>query len=492
MKNFKYLYIIVALALILTRITYAENQDNDPVYLTLQECIQLALDNNLDIKIAKLDNWIAGTEETYAKAVYDMILSGKVTYEHDERQTASELLSTKQLTNEYIIGLEKKLPTGTTLSIDYENIREWDNAIFTTLNPSFNTEISFSVRQSVLKNILGIQDRGSVKLAGMNIEISDLDTYRKIEKAIAEVEKQYWQLVFARENLKIKKEMLKKAEEMKDINEAHLRSGFIEKRGLLASQANVKQRQIDCLIAENDLEDAINSLKLVLNESFKNPILPHDNFNMIQKEQNLLYNLETAINNRKDLLAKKKELEKKKLILVMKKNASLPELDLFATYTANGVDRKLEKSHGRLTTNKFPQYYVGGEIKIPFENNKGKSEYKKAELEKIKAISELKQLEKIIINEIDENVRETRLNMQKIIRTSKVKELHSLKLKEEEIQYRSGRSSSKIMIDFQNDLLKAELDAAKAFLDYYNSLIELEVSKDTLLDNKGIKIGENR
>ena len=101
--------IIVFLIPLLTRTVYAENHDNDVVYLTLQECIQIALDNNLDIKIAKLDNWISGTEETYAKAVYDMILSGKVTYERDERQTASELFSTKQLTNEYIIGLEKNI-----------------------------------------------------------------------------------------------------------------------------------------------------------------------------------------------------------------------------------------------------------------------------------------------------------------------------------------------------------------------------------------------
>ncbi|MCK4463514.1 MAG: TolC family protein [Candidatus Omnitrophica bacterium] len=491
MKILRYLYVVVGLTLILNISGFAEDLKNETLYLSLQECIQIALDNNLDIKIAKLDNWIAGTDETYAKAVYDMILSGKITYTYDEQENASTIAPSKELINEYRVGIEKKLPTGTTLSIDYKNIRNWTDSLYVTLNPYYESEISFTAKQSVLKNMLGIQDRSDVKLARMNIEISDLETYRKIEKAIADVEKKYWYLVFAKENLKIKRDLLKKAEVMLSINESHIASGFMEKKDILASQANVKQRQIDCLIAENDLEDAINSLKLVLNKNFDNPILSLDSFEIALKKPDLIQNLETAMSNRKDFLAKKKELEKKKLMLVMKKNAFLPELDLFATYYANGVDRKVEKSHGTLTTTKFPKYYVGAELKYPFENSKGKSEYKKAELGKIKAINELKQLEKNIINEIDENVREAGLNMQKIIRTSKIKELQDLKLKEEEIQYKNGRSSSKVMIDFQNDLLKARLDVVKAFLDYHYSLIDLEVSKDIFLDNKGIKIDEN-
>ncbi len=304
------------------------------------------------------------------------------------------------------------------------------------------------------------------------------------------MEKKYWYLVFAKENLKIKRDLLKKAEEMLSINESHLESGFIEKRDILASQANVKQRYIDCLIAENDLGDAINSLKLLMNKEFDNPVLPFDNFEIALKKPDPIQNLETAMNNRKDFLAKKKELQMSQLKLVMKKNASLPELDLFATYTANGVDRKVEKAHGTLTTMKFPKYYVGAELKYPFENSKAKSEYKKAAFEKMKAINELKQLEKTILNEIDEKVRDVLLDIQRIGTTSKIKELQALKLKEEETQYRIGRSSSKIMIDFQNDLLNAELQEKQAFLDYSYSLIDLEVSKDTLLDNMGVEIRE--
>ncbi|NQT23115.1 MAG: TolC family protein [Candidatus Omnitrophica bacterium] len=488
---YRSLVFIVIISLVSSATLLAENVELEPVFLNLDECLSIAINNNLDLKIAKLDNWIAGTEETYTQSVYDMLLTGEGYYEEDRQERPSYLYPTERLTADYKFGIKQKLPTGTTIEIDYDCDRDWDNNIFTTINPSYTTTIDFTARQSVLKNLLGIQDRGEIKVARMNVKISDLKTYRRIEKIIADVEKKYWFVVFAKNNIAMEKRILDKALEIQKIGETHLALGYIEQRDHISNQANVKQKQINMLVAENQLKDAINSLKLVLNVEFPNPILPLDNFQIPETKPVLLNSLKIAINNRKDLAAKKQELQKKNLSLVMKENALLPEIDIVATYSANGVDRKVGKAHGTLTTTKFPRYYIGAELSYPLENNVARSEYQKAEFGKVKTINEIKLLEKTILTQVDDIVRETLLNIEKIDRSAIVRDLNKMRVAEEEKHYKNGRSSSKDLIDFQNSLLLAEIRVLLAYLDYYYSAIDLEVSKDTLLDNLGIVINEN-
>jgi len=489
-KYFVFVFILISTIFLPVNID-AQDSELQPVFLTLDECLQIAVHSNLDIKIAKLDNWIAGTEETYAESIYDMMLTGLGYYVEDMQERPSYLYATKELGSEFIFGIEQRLPTGTTINIDYDSVRDWNNNVFTTINPSYTTSIDFTAKQSLLKNLLGIQDRGQIKLARMNVKINDLETYRNIEKVLADVEKKYWDLVFEKNNVIMENNILETALEIERIGASHLAIGFIEKRDQLANEANAKQKKINVLVAENRLKDAINSLKLVLNVEFPNAILPLDDFRRPETKPVLVENLKIAINNRKDLAAKRQELDKMNLTVIMKENALLPEIDLIATFSANGVDRKVGKSHGTLTTLKFPKYYIGAEISYPLQNNAARSEYKKAEFGKIKTINEIKLLEKTILTEVDEIVREALLSIEKIDRSTVVRDLQKMKLEEEGKHYKMGRSSSKDLIDFQNDLLLAEIRVLLAYLDYYHSAIDLEVSKDTLLSNLGIILSED-
>ena len=100
--------------------------------LSLDETTEIALRNNFDIQLTKYDTWIARTERNVARSIYDTIFEAQVEYRDDQHKRTSTILGTKTVDNDYNVGLSKKLPTGTTVSVDLDNNRNFNNATFST------------------------------------------------------------------------------------------------------------------------------------------------------------------------------------------------------------------------------------------------------------------------------------------------------------------------------------------------------------------------
>ncbi len=464
--------------------SYAENET---VTMSLSDCVTLGLTNNLDVKIARIEAMLSYQDALLSEAIFDTLLAGRASYSDDERAQPSIIFGEKTLTADYEFAAEKKLPTGTELSVDYSDNRTWTDSAFVTNNPLHTAELSFSARQPVLKNIFGYVDRKQVRLAKINAAIADIRSISRIEGSIARIEKGYWDLVFAYQNVALRRELLKQAEDLYKIFKGHLEIGMAEETEIYETEANMRARRAELLIAENGLENASNNLKLMLNEDGNFRIVPEDQLRIYGKEADLVESLTIALQSNREYRIKKKELEQSDITLKMKENSLWPEVDLVGTFAVNGVDRKFEKANRRLTTSKHPMYYAGVEVSYPLENTQARSEFKKAGLEKEKAITELVFTEKSIITDIDEKVRAVNLHLNNSKRWGKIKNIQENKFKDEEEKIKYGRSSSKNLVDYQDDIRSAAIREYAAILEYYRSLIDLEDAKDTLLESIGIE-----
>lgn len=487
-KITRILTIFIVLTLILPKI---DSFGEEEIRLSLSDCLNAGLMNNLDIKIAKIESLIKGEDILLSEAVFDTILNGEISYTDDQRATSSTIAGTESLTANYELGATKKLPTGTELTIDYSNTRDWTNSAYVVNNPLHTAELSFTLKQPVLKNFFGYVDRNSVRLSRVEAEIAGIKALNRIENKIADIEKAYWKLVFAYQNVALREGLLNQAEKLYKIYEGHIETGFAEKTELYETEANMRIRKTELQIAQNELKNASNNLKLLLNEDDDFLILPKEKLETLGEKADLVQSLNTAFFANRDYQIKKKGLTAKKIKLKMKRNSLWPEVDLVGTFAVNGVDRKFEKANKRLSTDKFPYYYAGVEFSVPLENHRARGEYNKAVLEKEKGILELLKVEKDIINLIDEEVRGVNLNLENAKRWAKIREIQDLKFREEEKKLEYGRSTSKIVIDYQNDLTLATISEHNALLDYYRALIDLENAKDTLLAKVGVLDYEN-
>ena len=104
--------------------------------MSLNDCVKYGIYNSFEVRLAKLDLYIAQTDLMYSEAIYDTFLYGGIGYEEDKREQLSVFAPNDSQTNTYSIGLSKTLPTGTEVNAEFSNVRYWDNSVFVTQNPA--------------------------------------------------------------------------------------------------------------------------------------------------------------------------------------------------------------------------------------------------------------------------------------------------------------------------------------------------------------------
>src|SRR3989338_4268717 len=102
------------------------------VQLSLEEASDLALVNNFDIQLAKYDTWIARENIREARSIYDVVIAADANYEKDKHKRATTILGSEIVDHNYDFSLSQKLPTGTTLSVDFDNNRNKTDSAFAT------------------------------------------------------------------------------------------------------------------------------------------------------------------------------------------------------------------------------------------------------------------------------------------------------------------------------------------------------------------------
>ena len=451
--------------------------------LSLDEVSRLALGNNFDIQLAKYDAQIERTKDGVARSIYDTVIESEVKYRNNQLAQTSTLFGTKVVDNDYNVGLSKKLPSGTTISIDMQNNRSWTNSSFATSNPSHDSSLTATVQQDLGKNFLGIQDRGDVKITKIDIENSEYSSLEKIEDVMAETQKAYWDLVLAIEKRNIAEDVADQAQKLYSLHKEKLTDGLVEYPELYASQANYENRLNELKFSENEAKTKENVVRLLLNiTDDSSDIVPKDKLSISKVEELLDESLKKAFESRWDYKRKLNDIRSNDISLSMKKNSIWPQINLTASMKRNGLGDHFKQAVEDITDQNNPEIFAGITFSIPLENTKARSELSASKLKKAKALINLKLSERKITIDIIDQVRTCNVYRELAMGDKKVVELQTKKLQEEEKRFNRGRSNTDTIIRFQNDLLSAKLQSALSKFKYHTSSIELRKKEGTLLD----------
>ncbi|MDP8265885.1 MAG: TolC family protein [Candidatus Aceula meridiana] len=450
--------------------------------LSLEEVTRLAFENNFDIQLAKFDAKIARTRNQEAVSIYDAYLNAEVSFRKDKSTSASSLAAGKTVNNDYDVGLSKKLPTGTTVSIDQTNNRQWTDSTAVIMNPSHNSSLGLTVEQNLGKNFFGIQDRGDVKITQLDVKNSEYLSLDKIEKSIFDVQVAYWDVVLAQEVLKIEKEVLAQAKKLYDTNQEKIADGLVEQPEFIASETNYKQNLINASIAKNSLQTKKNILKLLLNISDDmSEVLPSQEFLTQDGDERLEESLKKAFSQRRDYRQALNTIKMKNINLSMKKNNTWPEINLKASMARNGLGEHFKQSVTSITQENNPDFLASLSVSFPLENRSAKAQLKKAEYQKAQALLSFKLLERKIMIEIVDQVRECNILRENAKGQKEIAQLESKKFFELQKIFSYGRSDIDTLIRYQREASLAHQSAALAAFNYQVALIKLRMSEGILL-----------
>jgi outer membrane protein len=473
--------------------------------LTLKETIEKVLKNNISISVQKFNSQINEQSIFEQEADFDPTIDFEFTVSEETRQRASSLADSKTRNQDYNwdLSLTQKFATGGDYDLSIDNNKNRSSSSFSSLNPTYSTDMSLTVTQPLLKDFGIDLNKREIYIAKNDEKISDHQFTEKVIDTIAEAENIYWDLVFSIEDLKVKETSLQRAQDLESQVKAQVDVGTLAELEILQAKSEVASRDEQLLNAKNLIEDNEDNLKNILNFAFDSEeglkkISPTDTPAFKPSNEHSLEDaLKTALIHRPDLLAKKKELENKNIEVKYNENQMLPTLDLVGSLGLNGLSgdsssgsrsASYDTTLSEVFSTKFRLWEFGLNLSYPLGNRAAKSRLSAKRLEIAQLLLDIKEFEKNIVVEVREAHRQIETDIKRVQAARVARKFAEEKLNAEEKKFKVGLSTSFNVLEFQEDLAEEQSNEVKAVTDYQKSLIRLNQVMARTLESYDIKL----
>jgi len=444
----------------------------DAVELTADDVARFAVLRSLNIQVAQTDFSIKTQDITESLARYDTNLTANAFYEWEEEEQPTVILGNRSITGHLDASLKKKTPFGLEVELFHETQRNSTNSAFSAINPVYESHAGLEIRQALLQNFFGIVDRSEVNLVKLDVSQFREEVLDQIETIVFDSRTAFWSYVETIRFLETQQKGYEFSKDFYEIVKKQLDTGLSELPDFYAAEANLREKIQNILDAQLQVKIAMNELKLQL--SYYDELAPKQELTFTDVKVSFDEVMDTAMKYRRDYKQKLIDIESSGIQIKVDRMKKLPQLDGVAIYGSNALDEDLVPEQGEVFGFNHARYYVGFELSYPLENRQAKADEQRSQLELKKAKLELEQLTQQIQVDVENVYKEITISNEKVRQAIKIAELQKKKLEEELKQYRVGRSSSKIIIDYQNDALDAETGKIEAFVEY-------EIAKDLLL-----------
>ena len=480
-------------------------KDTKFLNLTIKDSLILALQNNYDIRIARIDPLIKEKNITVEKSEFDPTLNvvGE-TEDSEEASNSGVLIGTgggladfRSDRNTLNASIEKLLETGATIELDFDLEQKFVDpvSVFTLENPLAESEIVAKVTQPLLKNAGIFFNRSDIYIARNDKKRSLLELKETAIEVINSTQTAYWELVKAIEELRVRRKSLERAEDLLKKNRIQVDVGTLAPIELLVAEEGVASQLEGVVVAENDIKDREDELMQVMNLS-NNPILsdvsivPLDSVSFQVRDVSINESIKIALENRPEVFEQGLDIANARIKVKQEKNQLLPKLDFEAGIRYQGLAGNKGNAIDRAFSQDFQSEFFGLTLEVPLGNREARSDYSKAKLEEKQTVFNTRKVEQEIVVEVRKAVRQIRTNAERIKASKKAKELSQERLKAEEKKFKVGRSTSLEIIRAQADLAVSEGRATNAIVDYQISLGNLDAVLGTILENNNIIIDD--
>ena len=496
--------------------------EGNAIKLPLQSVIFLALKNNLQIAFQSLAPDIVETEIMREESFYDPDFSLQYGKTRSVQQVGNFLTgagadSVYQQAWDLKMGVMKQFVTGTSAELKWNATDSKTDFTFQQLVPQYKSDLTLNLTQPLLKDF-GIEiGESMIKIANLNFEISQYEFKNQVMEILNGIEKSYWSLYFQIKDYEARQKSLKAAEDLLREFKIRIDAGTLAPIEIYQAEAEVAERKQDLIVAADLVKDTEDRLKTSLNfydkqEYWDVEIIPAADPRSGPITVDFTQSLQEAFTYRPDYIQAKMDIEARNIMVKYTKNQTLPRVDLFGTLGTMGLagrgnpdaasigggggiggrknlaDTRWNDVADSMASGDYYNYAAGVKIQFPFGNRFAKSQYSRAKLESARAATLLKDVENNVINDVRGAVRQIDTDIKRIEAARATMRLADERLKAEQKKYAVGLSTTHDLLEFQDELAKAESRYAFAKAAYEQNLADLAKVKGTLLESHNITI----
>ncbi len=541
--------------------------------LSLQDAIALALENNLDIDLQRYTPWIADADILRTKAggaarglagtgtasvlgtipaqTFDPQVTATLAMDHRKIPvnnpiqsgvglTGAGSLTTHTITGNF--GYSQAFHTGTGVAVTWNNNRLSTTSPAALLNPGLNSTLFVSFTQQLLNGFGLLANTRFIRIAKNNKKIADLSFAQQVITTVVQTENLYWELVFAREDVRVKEHSVALAAKLYQDNKRQVEIGTLAPIEVVRAEAEVARARQDLIVSQtvqlqqqtllknaiskNPLDAALRDVEIIPTDAASVP--PQIEIAPIQDA------VKEAWEKRPDVRQAQVDLLNRDINVRATRNALLPVLSLFGQYGWTGLGGNqptstsstiagaqivdgvgqpvsglfvpatlrtitgtsfsgLSDAWDAIFNNNFPTYTLQLSLNIPIRNRSAQADSARARLEQRQAETSLQRLQNSVVVEVRNAQIALEQNRARVDAAQKSRTLAEQTLDAEQKKYQLGASTIFFVIQAQRDLAAAQsvevralVDLAKARIDFDRALGRtLEVNHITIADAKG-------
>jgi HAE1 family hydrophobic/amphiphilic exporter-1 len=316
--------------------------------LALEEAIELALRNNLDIEIERTNRAAAQEAVKGARGYLDTSFRWAPSIESRNTPAGSVLEGADgKLTDHFTTQnfyFRQRLPwAGSSLSVDFENSRQSTSNAFMSLNPFFTSRLVVGITQPLLRNRSIDPQRAELKIRRKQLDISGTDFELRNIDVVTRVEQAYWDLVAARQAVVVLNDSVEWAREQLARNQRMVASGTLAQVEISAAEAELERRLDSYYFGLGQVTEAENALKLLVTPDRSDPlwndeIVPVDVQTLSPPEAGDLHEaVAQALKQRPELRALATRQEAAEVARRLSADQVKPQVNLFAAYVNSGL-----------------------------------------------------------------------------------------------------------------------------------------------------------
>lgn len=516
------------------------------VTLALQDAITMGLENNRDIEVERLNVRLNEFDVRAAKGAYDPVLESSFFYDRRTTPVASLFaggengrLKTSELTG--ATSLVERLPwQGGSVQMTFDHNRATSTNPFYSLDPQFLTSLSFDFIQPLFRNRQIDAPRREIKIAKKRLDLSDSLFRQRAGEIIAQVQRAYWDLVFARRDEEIKRESVDLARAQLESNQRAAEKGTLAPLDVVSARVEVERRTEEAESAIEAVQRAENALKALLlkpdsSDLWSASVIPTDEPQLADAVLPQFDEaIKLALQNRPEMEQYRIRGEINKIDVKYYRDQTRPQIDLIASYQTSGlsgtkrsttdpISRSTEQLFARvnklselaglssltpfaagdvpgkfiggygqsltnLFRNEFRSIRVGVTISLPVGNRTAKAhlgralvEGKQVDVERQRAVQTIE----VEVRNALQSVETARRRFDAARNSRLDAEMQNTG---ERRRFEAGLSTNFLVLDRQNALSSARGRELKALTDYNKAMTELQRALSTTLSTNNISI----
>jgi outer membrane protein TolC len=304
------------------------------LYISMNDAVALALENNLDIAIARYNLNIADTDVWRAKAgfntilgvnsgvvqntpgggvgglgtqvgsgqggtsvaaggagagssglvqstlgsgplltSFDPVITGTMQIDHLKIACSSPFCGDVQNTGTANVTYNQGFHWGTNMAVSFNNTRQTSNSPFVNVTPALNSSFKFQLTQHLLQGFGFAANTRFIEIAKNDRELSDVAFRLQITTTVDQIENMYWDLVFAYENVRVQQEQLAFAQKTLSDNQKQVEIGTLAPIEVVRAQSTVATNQQTLTVALTNLQLQQLLMKNALSRTLVDPVL---------------------------------------------------------------------------------------------------------------------------------------------------------------------------------------------------------------------------